>query len=246
MIYGIVGSGKHPQDIIWDGLKDLYLQSADNTMYLWCRVGASESERRVYDWVLDNDITFNAVVDNTSVPKILLEAADYIHHADKVGSAADYIIKEVAANNGTLLLLWDSDDEAGMHKLVVTAVDMGVPVLELSNGLTPIIVDAEPVTEKPAAVETYEKPVEVTVEPLTTAELNDMSIGLLKKAAFAQGIADAGGMSKDQLVNVLSDTPEVASDTHVPQEPQAVVVYWENGSCMTVHVPLKDIKALLG
>jgi hypothetical protein len=208
--YGIVGGGKHPQNIIEDGLKDIYHDNADHILYLNCRKGATDSEKRVYTYVLDNTIPFLAVSQDGAAPKVLVETADYI--VDGGASAEHTIIKELAANGGTLLILWDEEDEARMNKMVIQATDLGVNVLELSNGLTPFVLDEaeqeEPITKTPVPK------AEVELEPLTRDELDDMSIGLLKKAAFAQGIADAGGMSKSELVNVLveDELPVVSAD----------------------------------
>jgi hypothetical protein len=210
--YGIVGGGNHPQNIIEDGLKDIYHDNADHTLYLNCRKGATDSEKRVYTYILDNNIPFLAVSQNGSAPKVLVETADYI--VDGGASAEHAIIKELAANGGTLLILWDEENEERMNQMVIQATDLGVNVLELSNGLTPFVLDeaepAEPITETPTPK------AEVELEPLTRDDLDDMSIGLLKKAAFAQGIADAGGMSKSELVNVLveDESPVVSADVH--------------------------------
>lgn len=208
--YGIVGGGKHPQNIIEDGLKDIYHDNADHTLYLNCRKGATDSEKRVYTYVIDNNIPFLAVSQDGAAPKVLVETADYI--VDGGASAEHTIIKELAANGGTLLILWDEENEARMNQMVIQATDLGVNVLELSNGLTPFVFDEaekeEPITETPVPK------AEVELEPLTRDELGDMSIGLLKKAAFAQGIADAGGMSKQELVNVLveDELPVVSAE----------------------------------
>ena len=213
--YGIVGGGEHPENIIEDCLKDIYSNDADHILYLNCRKGASESEKRVYTYVLDNNIPFLAVSQDGSAPKVLVETADYI--VDGGDSADVTIIKELAANAGTLLILWDDVDERRMNRLVVAATDLGVNVLELSNGLTPFVVDTEVV--EPTITETPTPKAEVELEPLTRDELGDMTIGLLKKAAFAQGIADASGMSKQELVDVLvEDEPIVSADVHESQE----------------------------
>ncbi len=245
--YGIVGGGKHAASIIEDGIKDIFTQDLDHTLYLNCRKGASESEKIAYSYVLDNEIPFIAVTSDSSAPKVLVETADYI--VDGGSSAEQAIIKELAANNGTLLVMWDDERSEEMMYLVVTAIDLGVTVLELSNGLVPILLE-DPVEQEPTITETPAPKAEVELEPLTRDELSDMSIGLLKKAAFAQGIADAGGMSKEALMNALMESdecelPVVASDNHEVQEPQAMVVYMENGQYMTVQVPLKEIKKLL-
>lgn len=242
--YGIVGGGKHPQNIIEDGLKDIYYDEADHTLYVHCRKGATDSEKRVYTHILDNNIPFIAVSQGNSAPKVLVETADYI--VEGGASAEHTIIKELAANSGILLILWDDENVDHMNRMITKATDLGVEVRELSNGLTPFVIE-DGADEKPFITETPLPKAEVELEPLGRDELGDMSIGLLKKAAFAQGIAEANGMSKQELVDVLveDESPVIATDTHVPTEPQAVVVYWEEGTYRTVHVPLKDIKKLL-
>ena len=242
--YGIVGGGKHPQNIIEDGLKDIYYDDADHTLYMYCRKGATDSEKRVYNHILDSNIPFIAVTQEGSAPKVLVETADYIVEGGV--SAEHTIIKELAANSGVLLILWDDENEEHMNRMITKATDLGVEVRELSNGLTPFVIEEG--AEAPATItETPTPKAEVELEPLGREELGDMSIGLLKKAAFAQGIAEAGGMSKQELVDVLveDELPVIAADMHVTTEPQAVVVYWEDGAYRTVHVPLKDIKKLL-
>lgn len=242
--YGIVGGGKHPQNIIEDGLKDIYYDDVDHTLYMYCRKGATDSEKRVYNHILDSNIPFIAVTQEGSAPKVLVETADYIVEGGV--SAEHTIIKELAANSGVLLILWDEENEEHMNRMITKATDLGVEVRELSNGLTPFVIEEG--AEAPATItETPTPKAEVELEPLGREELGDMSIGLLKKAAFAQGIAEAAGMSKQELVDVLveDELPVIAADTHVLTEPQAVVVYWEDGAYRTVHVPLQDIKKLL-
>jgi hypothetical protein len=127
---------------------------------------------------------------------------------------------------------------------VVAATDLGVNVLELSNGLTPFVVDNE--VEEPTITETPTPKAEVELEPLTRDELGDMTIGLLKKAAFAQGIADASGMSKQELVDVLvEDEPIVSADVHVPATPLAMVIWHDNGILHNASIPLSKVQDLL-
>lgn len=245
MIYGIIGGGKHPENVIEDGLKDLYSAEQDNTLYLCTRTGATDSEKRVYAWVLDNHIPFNAVVKGSSAPRSLLESADYI---STVEHAEAYIIREVAARLGTLLVLWDDERSDELSALLCDASELGVKILELSNGLVPILVD-EPTATETVNVDTP-KVEEVEIEPLTTDDLNDMNIAMLKKAAFAQGISDAGGMSKEQLVNAISGGPEVASDAHAINTNAgvhvAMIVWYQDGIMQAMPMPLERLKPLLG
>ena len=246
--YGIVGGGTHPQNIIEDGLKDIYYDNADHTLYVNCRKGATDSEKRVYTYVLDNNVPFIAVTQEGSAPKVLVETADYI--VDGGASADHTIIKELAANGGTLLILWDEEQDARMNSLVLQAKNLGVNTLELSNGLTPFVFEddeqVEPITETPVPK------AEVELEPLTRDELDGMSIGLLKKAAFAQGIADAGGMSKGELVNVLveDEMPIIASDFHVESsnnyELSGCLVYHYNNEMKSIPLDPLVVAELLG
>jgi hypothetical protein len=77
----------------------------------------------------------------------------------------------------------------------------------------------------------------------------NMNIGVLRRQAKAMGV-DNVGKTKQEIVDAIFhhgpvETPVVASDVHETQEPQAMVVYMENGQYMTVQVPLKEIKKLL-
>lgn len=162
--YGIVGGGNHAENVIEDGLKDIYFNDADNTLYLYCRTGASESEKRVYGWVLDNHIPFIAVV-GEKAPSVLLEAADYITHSE---DCAQTIIKELAANSGVLLVLWDDAHGEYLSHLVAMADDLGVECKELSNGLTPFYVSDSLEKAIPASEALQELPVvvqDVEVDP---------------------------------------------------------------------------------
>lgn len=245
--YGIVGGGKHPASIIEDGIKDIFWGEPDHTLYLHCRKGATESEKVVYNYVLDNQIPFTAVASEGAAPKVLVETADHLMVSVIPESA---IIKELAAVNGTLLIMWDEEQNDEMSKLVTVATDLGVTVLELSNGLTPILLEeqgseSEHITETVVAKE-------VELEPLTTEELSQMSRGLLEKAAFAQGISDAKRMNKEELVDTLAgyDKFIASSDLHVPSvgaiSEFAVITWYENGIMQVAQVPTEKAAQLLG
>ena len=106
-------------------------------------------------------------------------------------------------------------DRDSMNKIVIAAHEMGVNVLELSNGLTPFIVVDSPGTALPSddavpykEVNEAEETSEVDVEPLTKEELSSMNIGLLRKAALLQGIDVDQSCTKDALVDKLIGSAE--------------------------------------
>jgi hypothetical protein len=74
-----------------------------------------------------------------------------------------------------------------------------------------------------------------------------MNIGVLRRQAKALGIDSIGRVSKEEIVDLIlgEGLPVSSADNHSSQEPQAVVVYWEEGSYRTVYLPLKAIKGLL-
>lgn len=253
--YGIVGGGNHPVNIIEDGLKDIYHDDPENTLYLHCRAGASDSEKRVYGWVLDNGIPFVAIT-NGEAPKVLVEAADYINHS---GDPEMAIIRELAANKGTLLILWDDSDQEHMYNLVLAANTLGVESKELSNGLTPFYVEEDSTTE----VSTAEgiKVEEVEIDPISKEDLEDLPLSTLRKAATAQGIEQAKKLDHDELVEALADyhdevipnvslngaTIPVGNSFDVPTKDAshtAMIVWYENGEMKTLEVPVTSVKAL--
>ena len=211
--YGILGSGNnHSSKVITESLLDIFGRDVDHEVYIYGR-SPTTSERVVYDFLLDREINFCCVT-NGGASKVLKEAAQFVSYV-KDGFPEQEIIKEMSANEGTILLLWDEFDEDSMNKIVIAAHEMGVNVRELSNGLTPFIVvdspgaalpsdDAVPYKEVNEAEETSE----VDVEPLTKEELSSMNIGLLRKAALLQGIDVDQSCTKDALVDKLIGSAE--------------------------------------
>jgi hypothetical protein len=101
---------------------------------------------------------------------------------------------------GTLLLLWDDERIDEMEEVVFKATDLGIDIKDLTNGLTPIVVEGaeEEPAEKPAPVQVDE----VEIEPFSRKELEEMPITVLRKNAKNHGIA-TDGLSKTQLVDAL-------------------------------------------
>lgn len=235
MKYGILGSGPANARVVQDGLLDLIAKDSDAEFVIHARRAPQGAVGDVYDFLVDNHSRYTAAtrVDDKA-PKVLLDGAV---ETVTVDDPAQYIID----HSDEILLLWDEGNEEASNKFALMADAKGRPVKDLTMALTPIVFGDDEVPPAPS----QDEPAEIT--PFTRDELADMAPGVLKRQAKAMGI-DTTDATKEQLIDSIlnEDTPEVASDVHVPKPPQAVVVYWEDGSYRTVQVPLEEIKKLLG
>lgn len=250
--YGIIGGGKCGENIIEDGLAEV---SEDAHFLVYWHKGASSSEDRVYDYILENDLTFTLYVDQgVTAPKVLTEAA----RLTIVSSAAQHsIVMDLIPKTEELLVLWDDNNAEVIQELVFLAHDFEVPVKELSNGLIPINVDnTEPVDDTP------------TIDPFSEDELRSMSIGVLRKAAVARGIENASEHDKDELIALITGGPmpvktsatpmtsEVKVETYIAQVERSqmvapdgdcmVTVVMPNGTVISTPATMEEVRGLLG
>jgi hypothetical protein len=264
--YGIIGSGKCGENIIEDGLSEIGVEN--NVFLIYPRKGATSSEDRVYDYMLDNEAEYIAYYKSTA-PQVLLDNASKVF--DVTGEDAWVeILNTLKSKKGTLLMLWDTQNAGNCTDIVFKAHDMGIPVKELSNGLVPINVETPEATPE----ETIDV---VEIEPFSEAELRSMSIGVLRKAATARGVEGVGAYSKDELIDRLVDRkthiekieePEVATttginpttnivynvSTPVTERPQMVApdgecmvtVVMPNGTVISTPASVEEVRGLLG
>ena len=252
--YGIIGSGKCGENIIEDGLSEI---AEDAQFFVYGRKGASHSEDRVYDYLLENEIPFELFVDaGAIIPKVLEKAATQVISVVS-GTAQHTIVKELAKVSGELLVLWDDSLSDIIQDTVFFAHDNGIIAKELSNGLIPINVSGEePVNDTP------------TIEPFSEDELRSMSIGVLRKAAAARGIENASAYDKDELISLITGEPmqvttsatpmtaKVKIETHTqPSErPQMVApdgecmitVVMPNGTVISTPATIEEVRTILG
>lgn len=252
--YGIIGSGTCGDNIIEDGLSEIGVEN--NIFLIYPRKGATPSEDRVYDYVLENEAEYFAYV-KSAAPKVLVDNASKVF--DVTGEDAWLeIIRTLKSKDGTLLVLWDADNEENITNLVFKAMDMGIKVLELSNGLAPFYVEAPEPQESTDVVE---------IEPFSDDELRSMSVGVLRKAATARGISDVGNYSKEELVSMLVDKqthkevlPEedkpkahtstiefsIANVSTTKNDLSGVLIYSDNGILKTLPLDNEVVAQLLG
>lgn len=257
--YGILGSGSCGENIIEDGLRELGVEN--NVFLTVLRRGASDNEDRVYDFLIDNEADFHVFTDSRG-PQAVKDAASRIHEVADNEVMFPHLLKELQKHKGTLLMLWNEETASALMDICLDAADMGIPIKELTNGLAPIQVsDAEetPITE-------------AEVEPFSEAELRSMSIGILRKAARAQGIENPDNYTKDELLGMLTDSKthterldemptsltgstanvtfkssqEGRPNMEAPDGDCMVVVVMPNGTVVSTPATIEEVRVLLG
>lgn len=223
--YGIIGSGSCGDNIIEDGLSEIGVEN--NIFLIYPRRGASPSEDRVYDYILENGAKYLAYV-KTGAPQVLVDNASTVFNVTGEDAWVE-ILNTLKSKDGTLLVLWDVDNEDNITKIVFKALDLGIKVLELSNGLAPFYVEA------PA------KPEVVEISPFSDEELRSMSVGILRKAATARGITEVGNYSKEELVEMLVD-----KKTHMEKLEETTTTSNEHTATITATVTTIPKDALSG
>lgn len=210
--YGILGSGTCGENIIEDGLRDL--GSENVTYHIIPRFKASSNEKRIYDFLLENEVDYNAWYEGKA-PDILVESAV---SASSVNNAEASVLAYLRDNDGTLLLMWDGANEEHMYSICTKADADGIPIFELTNGLSPIsFSDNKPVEEN------YELPVDlgtykVEVTPVTKPDI--------KK-------------------NIVEST--VARTTlEAPEGDCMVTVVMPNGTVISTPATVEEVRVLLG
>jgi len=163
-MYGVLGRGAAPQSVIEASLNDIGI-TGDFVLPWYGSVGRGLEV--VYDWILDNEVKFTLVAASgvKQAPRALRDAAFALEEASDVNAR---IVETLQENDGISLILWDGNDEDASVAVSSQSIDCGLPTLELTNGMVPIIFDVEAPTTEVAEV-----------EPPKTEEQEDMSFDRL-------------------------------------------------------------------
>lgn len=254
MNYGIAGSGKAISRIVKDGLADILSSDSDALFFIHARRNPQGAVTDVYDFLADNECNFFSyyrVDDNP--PKGLLKLSQ--------GEAVTEdplkeIISKLKKLNGTLLLLWDEETPESSEAIAVMASEAGVSIKDLSNGLTPIIVEDSPAVVKESPL-TPEREIALTkalenmenyrngmplISPFTRDELMNMNYGVLRRQAKAQGYEDIPN-TKEGIVALLLGEEMVAEDK--PAQAHPIIVWYADGQLVTKSVNYEEVKHLL-
>ena len=211
----IVGSGEAKSSVVTAGLQDIFASYTVQTVTTaWYEYAAGM--QNVQDVLMDSSVPWYIVASNDSkvVPRFAKCAEDVMYV--ELGEST---IEEAVISQGhwddvptdTLviaLLLWDDEAPEVMEGCVVAADAAGIKVLDLTNGLVPIVLEEDEVApEEPIqAVPTKKQEtdtVDISDQPFTEDELLSMPVATLKRMASAQGL-NTTGMNKAALVEWLS------------------------------------------
>jgi hypothetical protein len=136
----VLGTGNAPEKVIVEGLKDI-VKAGDELAFAWSGSPVPPSLEAVYGYVLDNEIPFTMVyTEEQKVPGSFRMAEHGV--VQKVRNPISSLLKDL--DEGNVLLLWD-DEENGDGGIIHQVFDAHpeAKVLELSNGLAPIVADVE-------------------------------------------------------------------------------------------------------
>lgn len=141
-MYGVLGDGSSPRDVIVQSLTDLQARTDVTAEYLIPWYGnITEGLEAVYDFVLDNNVTFSLVVDSAApkkAPSVLRTMAERVVDSEDVDRT---IVNMLAPKHGYALVLWNEDAPELCTAIAQEAITKGLPTLELTNGLVPIVFD---------------------------------------------------------------------------------------------------------
>jgi hypothetical protein len=226
--YGVIGAGDAPTSVIHESLRDI---GTDVTYYIPWYGTPTHGLISVYDWVLDNSAAFFLVVDSSAdkpAPRALRTMAERI--IDSV-AVTNTIVKELRKHDGIALVLWDSDNEAASIAVSTAAIEGGLPTLELTNGMVPILFDDQPVQDNAVTssddltVETIDGEAHLVLDAddeeedteFDRATLENMPAALVKRMAKDHG---APAKTKAEAIDAIlggvpDETPSLAKPVSI-------------------------------
>lgn len=158
----IIGNGTAPEEAVAEALKDA-LSDGDRLVVEWVGLPMSEAMDAVYTHILNAKITSGLFYSEGDTVPDLLRWADNV----TVAKTQDPRAQLLGQVDGNVLLLWDDKEAPELLKFIWDNIP-DQPVLDLSNGLTPITsVAEEPALAPP--VEEEEDDTVFTREELMTA-----------------------------------------------------------------------------
>lgn len=234
--YIIMGTGNSAQNVIEDSLNDL---PKPRTFQVIVEKTKEEGISRVYDWLLDNNEEFVAHKKNDDVPKILLTSAKSVVDPCRISSTSKEFIKETVDSGATVLYLWNDKDSAGCEKEVLGLLDDGVTVKDLTQGLTPFLVEfpeSGSHTEKTKPV--VKNDVVDTLEPFTRKDYESMPKWTIDSQAKAQGL-NTMGLDKEKSIDLLCGLSNTTT-----QMPILVIAVLSDGTVVNHMVDESAVLAL--
>jgi hypothetical protein len=243
--YVIAGRGDVSSEVLAEGLKDL---GAGHTFFVpWVgsqNTAPTEGMKKVYDFLVDNTLDFVLLAkDRASVHPAVATAASQVVESGNVSPELNF---DNVPPDATALVLWSDEFPQHSEGLVCDYFDRGHTLLDLSNGLVPIMVESG--TTTPPTLGTDSPALKDAMPPLTEEDIVSMPEGVRKQLDRSLGNA-----AVDELPNPVEDDEVEAKilqfvnreeETDESQSATLVVVL-PTGRSFTTSVPLLNLWDLL-
>jgi hypothetical protein len=242
--YVVIGRGDAPGDVISAGLRDL----GEDTHFYVPWLGGKSTEptagmKKVYDFLVDTGATFTMLAKVRDMPHPALLSNCIV--VKESGSEQPDMNFTNIPHDATALMLWDDSTEAivsGHEWMACEYFDRGHPLLDLTNGLTPIEVES---TTTPPAREPDSPIQEDEIPPLTDDDMESMPEGIRKQLDKSLGNQD-----EDEDESTEETTAKILQFVR-KEEPTdesqfaTVVVVLPTGRSFTTSVPILNLWSLL-
>ena len=239
--YVVIGRGDAPGDVIPEGLRDL---GKDTHFYIPWLGGKSteptEGMKKVYDFLVDGGATFTMLAKARDMPHPALLSNCIV--VKESGSEQPDVNFANVPPDATALVLWDDEQAEGHEWVACEYFDRGHPLLDLTNGLTPIEVESD-VSTTPPAREPDSPIQEDKMPPLTDEDLESMPEGVRKQLDKSLGeTIDEMPMEEVEakILQFVSKEEEVDESAFA-----TLVVVLPTGRSFTTAVPLLNLWGLL-
>jgi len=248
--YVVIGRGDAPGDVIPAGLRDL---GRDTHFYVpWLGGKSTEPSagmKKVYDFLVDTGATFTMLAKARDMPHPALLSNCIV--VKESGSEQPDLNFTNIPHDATALILWDDEpgQAEGHEWMACEFFDRGHPLLDLSNGLTPIEVESTttpPVREPDSPIQEDEIP------PLTDEDLDTMPEGIRKQLDKSLGtVGQVSQVEDEEEEESLDDTTakilQFVKKEEATDESQfaTVVVVLPTGRSFITAVPMLNLWGLL-
>lgn len=169
--YIIGGMGNAAANVIESSLGDVRKDS--QFVYLWTGKPTA-GQSRVLDWLIDYGAKFIVYSETPRLPQAVADSAVSVE-------VVENMVEQAIADfeGATMLVLFDTTEDgeptAMTERLIFKAHDVGMKVLELTNGLIPITVEDDAEPQPSEAVEAPRKPQDALKNWLGSPTANNYS-----------------------------------------------------------------------
>ena len=172
----VIGNGPCSSEAVTASLKDV-IAEGDALALAWAGVNIPESVEAVYKFAFDTEMALTVFYSEGQTVHSMVRDRDHVSVV-KVRDTRESLLKAV---DGKVLVLWD-DDEDYINYVFDTRPE--AEVLELSNGLAPIIGIVEEPSNEPEVVEEED---DEQVTPMTRDELESATAFVVKRYGQRMG-----------------------------------------------------------